>query len=268
MECTWHVLVCVLVELLPPVELWPCWEERGNLAAVAWPTVSWKNERETKGCFFFSFTWLITHSNISVTAAKQTVWYLRNRMMPFNYHRTHGWSHTHHLEVAACSLTNVSTCSDASRYSLWRFLLTGCDNTTTDLKQQTLLIITLFFFFFTKLESFCVLGQQFDNHVFHYIITITVTHSCCESGHCHYMEAPCIRVNRLSCRMLTCLWELAVPPSGSELCTTVVGGSTSALDTGAPELTWGKGNQEHIWKTDPMKDLRRNRTMTQKNHGV
>lgn len=124
----------------------------------------------------------------------------------------------------------------------------------------------------TKLESFCVLGQQFDNHVFDYIITITVTQSCCESGHCHYMEAPCIRVNRLSCRMLTCLWELAVPPSGSELCTTVVGGSTSALDTGAPELTWGKGNQEHIWRTDglidPMKDLRRNRTMTQKNYGV
>ena len=35
MECTWHVLLCVLEELLPPVELWPCWEERGNLAAVA-----------------------------------------------------------------------------------------------------------------------------------------------------------------------------------------------------------------------------------------
>lgn len=52
MECTWHVLLCVLVELLPAVELWPCWEERTNLAAVAWPTVSWENERETKRICF------------------------------------------------------------------------------------------------------------------------------------------------------------------------------------------------------------------------
>lgn len=59
-------------------------------------------------------------------------------MMAFNYHRTHGRSYTHHLEVAACSLTNVSTCSDASGYGLRRFLLNGCDDTTTDLKTTNI----------------------------------------------------------------------------------------------------------------------------------
>lgn len=47
--------------------------------------------------------------------------------------------------------------------------------------------------------------------------------------------------------MLTCLWELAAPPSGSELCASVVGGSASALDVGAPEPTWARQNREHEW---------------------
>lgn len=133
MECAWHMLVCVLEELLPPVEVWPCCEERGNLAAVAWPTVSWKNEGQAKRFFFFFFQ--ASHCNISVTVAQHTGQYLCNRMMPFNYHRTHGRSYTHHLEVAAWSLTNVSTCSYAGSYSLGRFFLTGCDDTTTDLNK-------------------------------------------------------------------------------------------------------------------------------------
>lgn len=145
MECTWHVLLCVLVELLPAVELWPCWEERANLAAVAWPTVSWEKERETKG-FVFSVTRFTTNAgNQSQTAVKQTVRYLCNRMMSFNYHRTHGWSHTHHLEVATRSLPHVTTCGDASCYGLW-LLLTCCHNATADLQGQISCIHEIFFF--------------------------------------------------------------------------------------------------------------------------
>lgn len=48
------------------------------------------------------------------------------------------------------------------------------------------------------------------------------------------------------CWTFTCLWELAAPPGGSELWTTVEEGCT--LDTEPPELTWGKQNQEQILK--------------------
>lgn len=152
--------------------------------------------------------------------------------MAFNYHRAHGWSHTHHLEVAACNLTNIGTRSDTSCYSLWRFLLTGCDDSTTDLKQQTSLhhiYCTCDKLFVTKLQSFSFVGQQFHNHLFNDIITNIDIYSCWKG------IITCKPLNRTLCIMLTCLWELAVPPS--EPWTTVVGGCTSALDTGAPEPT-------------------------------
>ena len=163
----------------------------------------------------------------------QTAPYLCNWMMAFNYHRAHGWSHTHHLEVAACNLTNVGARSDTSCYSLWGFLLTGCDDTTTDLKQQTLqhhIYCTCDKFFVTKLQSLGVVGQQFQNHSFNNIITIIDIYRCCKG------IITCKPLNRIVCLMLiTCLWELAVPPS--EPWTIVVGGCISALDTGAPEPT-------------------------------
>lgn len=58
---------------------------------------------------------------------------LSNWMMPLDNDWAHGWSHAHHLEVVAYSFTNVTTCGDSSRYSLWGFLLTSCHNTTVDL---------------------------------------------------------------------------------------------------------------------------------------
>lgn len=61
MECTWQVLLGVLEEPFPPVELGPCWVERENLAAVAWPMVSWKKQEKEKKkriefMLFFSLT--------------------------------------------------------------------------------------------------------------------------------------------------------------------------------------------------------------------
>lgn len=44
--------------------------------------------------------------------------YLRNRMMPFDYHGAHGWSHSHHLQAATSHLTDLMARSDTSRYSL------------------------------------------------------------------------------------------------------------------------------------------------------
>lgn len=67
--------------------------------------------------------------------------YLRNRMMPFDYHRAHGWSHSHHLQAATSHLTDLMARSDTSRYSLWGFLLTCCDDTSTYLKQAIFLVL-------------------------------------------------------------------------------------------------------------------------------
>lgn len=61
-------------------------------------------------------------------------WYLRDRMMAFNYDRSHGRGHTHHLQFAACALGNVSARGDACGHSLQRLLLTCCDNTAAHLK--------------------------------------------------------------------------------------------------------------------------------------
>ena len=83
----------------------------------------------------------------------RTVSYLRHRMMTLNYHRAHGRSHTRHLQVAACSLTHVRSRCDSSSYGFCGFLLTGCDDTTADLKQSTVT---------SKCNLICVAGQPSD----------------------------------------------------------------------------------------------------------
>lgn len=62
-------------------------------------------------------------------------------MMAFNYDRAHGRGHTHHLQVAACRLTDVRASMDASRHSFCWFLLAGSDNTATDLLKQLTLVL-------------------------------------------------------------------------------------------------------------------------------
>lgn len=131
MECTWHEPVCVLEEPLPLVEVCLSWEDRGNFAAVAWPTVSWKIQQRNR--------------NLTGSCSRRLQWrtdanssdaHLGDRMIMV-HHGAHGRSHAHHLQVAVRWFTDTGPRSDASGHSLRWFLLPRCHNTTADLKNIT-----------------------------------------------------------------------------------------------------------------------------------
>lgn len=140
MECALHVLPCILDELLPALELRPCWEERWNFETAVWHMDGWRSawKKQTKRLKSGSL-WIGEWRTSSRLQA-----HLWCGVVAFDNDRTVGWSHARHLEVVPQILADGSAASDASRYDLCGFLVgVRCDRTPTDLESKCTRVIQI-----------------------------------------------------------------------------------------------------------------------------
>ncbi len=108
--------------LLETVWLWRA--ERGNLAAVAWPTVSckwWKEEIEWVICVFW-------YHLMYFDICRDVSWYLGDRVVSFYNNWTHGRSHAHDMQCCrgAAHPVMLWPSRQTSGHCLGGFLLASC----------------------------------------------------------------------------------------------------------------------------------------------
>lgn len=125
-----------LEELLLKLWLWRA--ERGNLAAVAWPTVSciWGGKGEMEWSLLYLMFW---YHHVYLDICRDVPLYLSDRVVSFYYNWTHGRSHTHDMQRRRGAARPVMLCPSCqtSSYCLRGFLLASCYYPCIHLKKRT-----------------------------------------------------------------------------------------------------------------------------------